>query len=259
MKIETIKNIEDPTLSIFKMQRDSVLRQRQEVLLDSAKVVERYIKAGHQIKQLLAYEDYFQEKSELLESLYDCQFFVASPEVLKELVGHSVHSGVIALGSRPKDLPLEDLGPKIVLLNGVNNSENIGAITRNALAFGAKSILACPRACSPFVRRAIRVSMGSIFKCKVHHSKDICSSIKQLKSMGYSIFGASLDKSSAEIKSVQFPEKSVLVIGEEGHGIEEKVHLELDQSTYIQMEEGIDSLNAAVASGIFLHQMSSRT
>lgn len=255
MKYETLTSIDNPILETFRLQKDSLLRQRGEVLLDSAKIVERFLKTSLKLKVLVAHESFLEQNAELIEKQGDAKIFLAAKDIMESIVGFRIHSGVIALGERPADTPLEELDDHIVFLNGVNNSENIGAIARNALAFGAQSIIADPQSCTPFVRRSIRVSMGAVLKCKLHHSSNGLASIETLKGLGYKIFGATLSQKSIDLHKTKFPKKSVLVIGQEGDGIHQDIEAELDQGVHIAMEDGIDSLNAAVASGIFLHKM----
>ena len=99
--------------------------------------------------------------------------------------------------------------------------------------------------------------MGSIFKMKTYHPSDSAECIKELKSLGYSIFAANYHENSVDLRNYKFPKKSVLIIGCEGDGVQPEIDHLSDKSLHIEMDEGIDSLNAAVASGIFLHHMCS--
>lgn len=253
---EILDQTDDLRLKPFQQVRDSLLKQNQEILIDSSKVVSRYLKLGLPLKTLIATENFIHAHRDLLKSYPEADILAANRKVLESIVGHKIHSGVTALGHRPFDIPLQDLDDHIVFLNGVNNSENVGTIARNALAFGAKSIIADPLSCSPYVRRSIRVSMGSVFKCKVHHCSDTLAALKELKSLGYYIFAASYSDRSKDVRSIVAPKKSVLIIGCEGDGLQDEVEAFADQCIHISMQDGIDSLNAAVASGILLHHFS---
>ncbi|SMF83180.1 TrmH family RNA methyltransferase [Pseudobacteriovorax antillogorgiicola] len=250
-----ITETNDQRLDIYRLQKDGPLRQEGKIIVDSARVVERLLKTPIQLKKLLASEAFITKNRDLLEWHPAAEINSCSPEIMTSIVGHRIHSGVIAIAERPSDTPLEQLGSRIIFLNGVNNAENVGAIIRNGLAFGAPSIIADGLSCSPFVRRSIRVSMGAIFKMKSFHCQLALPCLKELKQLGYQIFTASLNEFSCDLRSVEFPKKAVLVIGCEGDGIQAEVEAFADQAIHIPMAGGIDSLNAAVASGIFLHAM----
>jgi tRNA G18 (ribose-2'-O)-methylase SpoU len=253
---EILDQTDDLRLKPFQQVRDSLLRQKDEVLIDSAKVVCRYLKLGFPLKTLIAPESFICEQKDLLKHWPEAQVLAANRKVLESIVGHKIHSGVTALGARPQDVSLGALGDRIIFLNGVNNSENVGTIARNALAFGATSIIADQHSCSPYVRRSIRVSMGSVFKCKIHHCTNALMALHELKLLGYHIFAASFNNRSVDVRSVRVPQKSVLIIGCEGDGLQGEVEDFADQCIHISMQDGIDSLNAAVASGILLHHFS---
>lgn len=256
MEIEAIETIEDHRFLKFQSVRDSSLRKNHEIIIDSARVVLRYLKLGLPLQAIIAPRRFLEDHSHLLSQNPGAQIFTASKDILASIVGYRIHSGVIAIGQRPKDVSFDDLHNRVIFLNGVNNSENIGAIVRNGLAFGAQTIVADPYSCSPFVRRSIRVSMGAVFKCKVLHCSDGHETLQQLKQLGYTIYAAQLSEKSIDLRSiVAIPKKCVLVIGREGDGIDPKIAALADESIHIAMNDGIDSLNAAVATGILLHYL----
>ena len=129
----------------------------------------------------------------------------------------------MALADRPEDLNVGDLGDKILVLNGVNNAENVGAICRSALAFGVDSVVIDSNSCSPFLRRAIRVSMGSVFKLKFLHTENLQGLLNEIHGIGYSIVSASNDEGASKLRSVKFEAKTALVLGNEGDGVEKAV------------------------------------
>lgn len=241
-------------LDVFSEQRDSLLHQKGEMIVDSARVVNRLLKTDIPVKLILCTSEYAKQNQDLLAKRPEVQVFERDAEFLKTIVGYRIHSGVMALAQRPQSADMESLGSRVVFLNGVNNSENVGAIVRNALALGINSLIFDKDSCSPFVRRSIRVSMGSIFKLKVHESLNACETLKQLKDNGYKICMAHLGEDSLPVDQIKFSEKQVFVIGNEGDGIHPQISDLGDQHACIPMSEGIDSLNAAVASGILFYE-----
>lgn len=255
MKPIKITHEDDSQLELFKSQKDFPLRREGLMLVDTARVVDRLLAAKIPIKALLGPAEYLQQVISEGKVGPDVTLLECGTKVLEAIYGYPIHSGVIALAHRPKDTELSQLDDTILFLNGVNNAENVGALVRNCLAFNARSICIDPQSCSPFVRRSIRVSMGSIFKCKTHHCHDLTASLQALKSLGYKIFAAHLSPRSQELKTISFPKKSVLLLGCEGEGISPHALQQVDQEVFIPMDKGIDSLNVAVAGGIFLHHM----
>ena len=153
-------------------QKDGELRQRGLIVADSAKLVLRLLKASIPTVRIVCPETFFLEHEDLIRASGSPVSFLSESDV-RQMTGHSIHKGVMAIAERPKDAALETLPDRILILNGVNNAENIGAVVRNALAFQFSGIIVDGESCSPWVRRALRVAMGSTFKLKIHHCQDI--------------------------------------------------------------------------------------
>lgn len=248
-----IDDLTDPRVSKFTIQKDKTLARDQEILVDSPKVVLRMISAGHEPTAILANRSFIDQNYDLIQQLSGCQVFWAENQLLEGIVGHKLHHGVIALSKRPQSLELEELGDKILILNGVNKAENVGTIIRTCDAFGVESIIADSQSLSPYIRRAIRVSMGSVFKIKARIGHPLQEDLLNLRQRGYEIFGTGNYDHSAEIGSMTFPQKSALIIGSEGFGMDEQTRASCDQILRIPIRDHVDSLNASVAAGILIH------
>ena len=183
------------------------------------------------------------------------KLFILKKSDTSDIVGYNIHQGVMALGQRPSDVSVGDLGDKVLVLNGVNNAENVGAICRSALAFGVDSIIIDSKSCSPFVRRAIRVSMGSVFKLKFMHTDKLSEVLKELTTREYSIVSASNDENACRLKDVSFAKRCALILGNEGDGVESLVKEVSDAVVKIPINPEVDSLNVAVASSILLYEL----
>ena len=243
-------------LELFRPLGDRELREQGEIIVDSEKVVSRFLQAGGKVRYLLCPSSVLPKLDEQmegsLESLVD-HAYIASKKQMETITGYRLHHGVIARGMRPKDTPLAALGPKIMVLNGVCAAENVGAIVRNCEAFGFDSILLDDEACSPFVRRAIRCSMGSAFRVKVHHSSDLPASLGELAASGYRLIGTANEVESVTLSSCEPSGPVAVIIGSEGHGMSAEVRGLCHQVVRIPLSQNIDSLNAAVAAGIVCH------
>ena len=235
--------------------KDKELACQGLILVDSPKVVRRMMEEGVEPLEILDSEDFLESHRELLSQYPKCEVFVGERPVLEEIVGHKLHHGVIARAKRPPSLNLQDLGSKILVLDGLNKAENVGTIIRSCDSFGIDSILLGKKSLSPYVRRAIRVSMGSVFRVKVRIAEDLVNDLNSLKGSGFSIYGTGNDVGAISIQNLEFPKKTALIIGSEGFGMSQGVREVLDQTIRIPIRDSVDSLNASVAASICLYEL----
>jgi tRNA G18 (ribose-2'-O)-methylase SpoU len=147
------------------------------------------------------------------------------------------------------------LDDHVILLNGLTSPENVGSIDRSAAAFRVNSIMTDEKTCSPFLRRCIRVSMGNIFFMKTFHSKNIRSDLFKLKNDGYSILSTANISGSLDLNQFIFPKKCILIIGSEGHGVDQDIIELSDTILKIPIDPQVAHLNASNAAAIFLSHM----
>lgn len=241
-------------MDVYRTSRERI-PQGEDIIVDSEKVVARAIASGIQIRSILGTSHYFARHEDLYAKL-DCTFYVADQQLLQGIVGHRLHQGIMALAKRPDDTPLEQLGPRIIALDRVLDVQNVGSIVRSSHAFGVNSIIIGAEGCSPFGRRSIRVSMGSIFNIGVYHSDDLAADLFELKQSGFQIVGAANRENSVALPNVQYKERSVMVIGNEHAGLSADVQELCDLAIKIPVSSSIDSLNAACAASVILYSWS---
>lgn len=252
--IQRVTDGKDPALAVFRERKDGPLRLRAQMLVDSDRVVMRALKKGHRLVALLATEAFYARlQAEMPACVRGVRVYLAPKEVMGTIVGHHLHHGVVALMHRPCDHDPSQWGPRLLLFNGVNNSENIGVMVRTAHALGFTGVLADDRACSPYVRRGIRVSMGSVFSLAIAHGGSMVREIASLKRQGFAIIGTGLSSQAIPLPKAPSFEKLALVFGTEGHGLCPEVARSCDLMVKIPMVADIDSLNVGVASGIIMH------
>ncbi|MFW7377516.1 MAG: TrmH family RNA methyltransferase [Oligoflexus sp.] len=257
--IQYVDDPHDPRLTVFSERKDHILRQQQLIIVDSDKVVLRMMEGGYRILKLLLTQRFLR----VLEAGHwqlapDVEIYLGDKPVVESIVGHRIHHGVIALAERPVDFPLADLGNKLVILNGVISSENIGAIARSCHAFGFTGLIADQYSCSPWVRRSIRVSMGSVFSLKMHHTGHLLQVIANLRQHGFAIYGSGIVPQSVSSKGFVPQEKFAFILGSEGEGMQQEIMDACDLMLQIPVHTGIDSLNVSVASGILLYELGCR-
>jgi tRNA G18 (ribose-2'-O)-methylase SpoU len=251
-----IDNINNDDIKIYKELREHAFRDDRSFIADSPKVVNLVLESELVIKSILATQEYYDEFDELLAKKNIAKKYVSTKEEMGKIVGHKIHHNCMMHGIRPKETPLEALGSKIIMLDNITSSENVGAIARSAAALGVNSYLLPKTSPHPFNRRALRVSMGHSAMLDVHIYDDIKKTIPQLQALGYKIFAAEVSENASYLSEINTPQKWVLLMGHEGKGIAKDILELCDEVVTIEMQEGIKSFNVAIAASIIMYQLS---
>ncbi|MDD4975475.1 MAG: RNA methyltransferase [Bacteriovorax sp.] len=246
-----ITTFDDPRIIEFTKLRDHTLNDQGFILAESEKLFLQFKASNKKFLKILSTPE-FAKKHHLL----DDNIFIASKNILEQIAGFKIHFEVIFLAEKPIDYDLDKLDDRIILLNGLSSPENVGSIVRSAAAFNINSIIVDERTCSPFLRRCIRVSMGNIFSVKSYHSVNVRSDLDNLKSLGYTIISTANITHSQNLNRYDFPKKCVLIIGSEGHGIDQDIIDLSDVVLKIIINSQVAHLNASNAAAIFLSHMS---
>ena len=249
-----ISSSNDPRIVEFISMRDRVLHDNNLIVGETEKVFLQYSASGRKVFKILATKEFL-----LRHKLIGDNVFFADAKILESVAGFKIHHDVLFLAEKPADYALDQLDKKIILLNGLSSPENVGSIVRSAAGFNINSIIVDEKTCSPYLRRCIRVSTGNAFAMKTHHSINVRGDLKKLKEMGYHIISTANIDGSIDIQNFNFPEKCVVIIGSEGHGIDKDILTNSDSVIKININSQVAHLNAANAATIFLFKMSSPT
>ncbi len=179
----------------------------------------------------------------------DVKIEIATKEELKNITGYKMHQGIMALGVKPPNTPLEEMQGAAIVLNGVIDPENVGAIVRNAVAFGIQNLIVDTYSSPPYLRRTIKVSRGALFHMKVHVTSDLPSLLKNKHGIA-----TSLSNQSIPLNQAILPKDPYFIFGRESTGIDENVLNKALLQVKIPIDSTVDSLNVAVASGIVLYR-----
>jgi tRNA G18 (ribose-2'-O)-methylase SpoU len=258
MNLTSITNINLPELQIYQQLRDNFFRADNSFIADSPKVVNKILEQAIEVKSILATQEYYEEFQNLIEDKNIPILYVATKEVMGSIIGHKLHHNVMLHGIRPYQTSLENLDENIIMLDEITSSENVGSIARSAAALGINSYLLPKQGPHPFGRRALRVSMGHMALLKTHLYDDIVSTLKALKIMGYTLYGAEITKNSIPLSKITINKKWVLLMGHEGHGLSKEVLALCDYIVHIEMMPNIKSFNVAVASSILMYTFSQK-
>jgi tRNA G18 (ribose-2'-O)-methylase SpoU len=221
-------------------------------------------RSHHRPDSILLNERSFAALEPDLEKLEpECPVYVGGQSLLDRIVGFPIHRGCLASCARD-DLqdPLElarrikrrEVAPRIIVLEGLTNLDNVGLIFRNAMALGARAVLLCPRTCDPLYRKAIRTSMGGSLCVPFARAENLPDLLLGLRDLEFEVLAFDPDDSGVEIRSLDASRMggTALVFGTEGQGLSAPTLAAANRRVRIEMEEGVDSLNVAVSAGIAL-------
>ena len=244
-------------LDIFTHRKDVQLRMYYEpqeglFLAESAMVIERALDAGYSPESVLADEAFLRsDAAAVLERCGRIPVYVTPAGELKQITGYNVTRGVLcAMRRRPLPDPAEICGraERIAVLENVMNPTNVGAIFRSAAAMGIDAVLLTPDCGDPLYRRALRVSVGTVFQIPW----TFVQNVRQIRKLGFRTAAMALEEDTISIEDARLKqeEKLAILLGSEGYGLRPETIAEADFKVMIPMRPGVDSLNVAAASAV---------
>jgi tRNA G18 (ribose-2'-O)-methylase SpoU len=186
--------------------------------------------------------------------------FIADQKVLETITGYKLHQGALAVAKIPPLPDLETLlnnSPRPLLLaavEGIASAENLGAVVRSCAAFGAHFLIVGETCGSPFQRRAVAGSMGTIFEQPLVRVENLVATLTTLRARGVRCLAAHPRLRAKRLSAVDLGGDCCLVFGTEGPGLTEAVLAACDDAVEIPMPSHMNSLNVAVAAGVFLYE-----
>lgn len=251
-----VSSIQDPCLNVFRDVKESALETRGLFLAEGLEVTRRLLRSEIRVESVVVTERRVEELAPLLLPK-TCAYVLPHDEVSK-LVGFDFHSGVMGCGVIPGRVPLEQLVPRVgparlVVLPEIGSSENLGTLIRLAAGMGADGMIVGERCTSPWMRRAIRVSMGSVFSLPVRMTHDVMAEIRRLREeFGVETVGTVLGHGAETLGARSMPKRVAVLFGSERHGLREGEIVACDRKITIPMSMGVDSLNVGVSAAVVL-------
>ena len=263
MRLENLTSLDKKELAPYRTLRRPLEHFTQGFFVaEGEKVVRRLLESGLQVYSLLCTPEWFACLSPDLGGR-DITVYAGTKELLQTIVGFHLHQGIMAVGRVPQSPPLETFiktdtkAHLFVALDGLVNAENVGVLVRNCAAFGVDGILVGETSSSPYLRRAVRNSMGTVFKLPVFHTDDLATVLRWLGEKSYQTIAAH-PHHSTPLESISLHEKICVVFGSEGTGISGTILQACSGQVCIPMMNNTDSLNVASASAVILYEISRR-
>lgn len=259
MPLIPISALDDARLSPYRdLRQQNPTRQARHFIAEGDKLVDRLLTSTYQTHSIFADEQYVAELQPRVPA--GVPIYVAKRSLLEATIGFNFHRGCLACGVREARGALASWTPParanwtIVACPDVQDPTNLGTLLRNCAAFGVDLVLLGTKCADPFSRRVLRVSMGAVFELSIVESPDLFSDLKALRERHQvQSIATVLDRDAVELGKCSRPARCVLLFGSEGHGLTEAWARFADRRATIPMPPGTDSLNVAVASGIFLY------
>ena len=258
MPIIRITSLDQQGVEVFSTLTEAQLRRGIEsdqgvFIAESPKVIRVALGAGYVPLALLCEERHITgDAADIIARHPDMPVYTGSRDLLASLTGYTLTRGVLCAMCRPTEPSVSDVlkgARRVVVIDGVTDTTNIGAIFRSAAALGIDAVLLTRTACDPLNRRAVRVSMGSVFLVPWAWVDDIDA---QLHAEGFTTAAMALTENSIALDNnlLKATEKLALIMGTEGDGLSREVITAADYVVRIPMAHGVDSLNVAAAAAV---------
>ena len=266
-----ITDFHAPELDPYARLTQNQLRNRLEpekgiFIAESPKVIDRALDAGYKpVSLLMERKQITGPAAGILSRCGDAPVYTADRELLAELTGFELTRGVLCAFHRPAPRPVEELcknARRVAVLEGIVDSTNVGAIFRSAAALNMDAVLINPSCCDPLCRRAVRVSMGTVFQVPWGQLGETPADWPEkgmdiLHSLGFKTAAMALSDRSVSIDDEQLAKepKLAIVLGTEGDGLAADTIASCDYTVKLPMSHGVDSLNVAAASAVAFWQL----
>ena len=262
--VHHIDSLDLPDLAPYRTMKRPVEHETKGIFVaEGVKVVLRLLESHFRVASVLLPTKWLAEFEPMLHARReDIPVYVLdNKHVLEQLVGFSMFQGVMAVGKIPAPVSLDNVlarsaQPRLfVAVDALTNAENLGVLVRNCVAFGVQALLVGETCASPFLRRAVRNSMGTIFQLPIVESDCLVHTLVELRRCGVHCLAAHPHATGKTISQADFSTDCCIVMGSEGDGISTGVLATCDEAVAIPMAANVDSLNVGNATAVFLYEV----
>ena len=261
-RVRRIESFELPELQPYRTMRRQLEQRQQGIFVaEGEKVVRRLLESRLGVVSVLLPEKWLRELEPLLRARQEeLEVFVAEKDLLETLTGFSMYQGLLAVGKVPDPVELKEILDRsarpylLAAVDSLSSAENLGAVVRNCSAFNVQALLVGETSSSPFLRRAVRSSMGTVFELTIVESSNLVATLNEMRGRGIRCIAAHPHVSGRTLAQANFAQDCCLVFGSEGYGISPAVLAACDEAVAIPMPALVDSLNVASAAAVFLYE-----
>ncbi len=261
---QRIDSFDLPELQPYRtMRRQHEHRQQGIFVAEGEKVVRRLLESRFRVVSVLLPEKWLEELKPLLRArTEEIRVFVAEKKLLETLTGFSMYQGLLAVGQVPPAPSLAEVlatasKPRLLAaVDSLSSAENLGALVRNCVAFNVQALLVGETSTSPYLRRAVRSSMGTLFQLTILECSNLAATLQALRAQGIRCVAAHPHVDGHTISRADFTPDTCIVFGSEGYGLSPAVLAVCDEAAAIPMPPTVDSLNVGSAAAVFLYEAS---
>lgn len=262
MQIFRVDDHDDPRLNDYRDIPDAELAVRRGLFVAEGRLLtERLLTSGFDTRSVMVTDAALLALHDTFERPAQIPVYVVPQATMNAVVGFTLHRGCIAIGTRPPSSSVTDVAAdahRLVVLERIANADNVGAIFRNAAAFGADAVILDPASVDPLYRKALRTSMGAALQVPFAHTPDLAAALSDLRAAGFTLLALTPSPRARVIASIAprlRPARVAIVLGHEGDGLTAGTLAICDEQARIPMATGVDSLNVAMAAGIGLYEL----
>ncbi len=258
-----IDSLDLPGLEPYRTMKQQFDHLNQRLFVaEGEKVVFRLLQSRFSVVSLLLPEKWLVNYLPILKTRPENEIhaYVAEKRFLEQLTGFTMYQGVLAVAKVPCTVTMEEIRQKstspylFVAIEGITNAQNLGSLVRNCGAFGVHGFIVGETSASPFLRRAVRGSMGVIFQMPVLESQNLVQTLTDMRSQGVHIVAAHPHADGRTLSQARLTGDSCLVFGSEGYGLTPQLLAVCDDAVAIPMHNEVDSLNVGSAAAAFLYE-----
>ena len=264
LHIQPVQSLDAPELALYlTLKRVEEHERAGVVVAANIKVVKRLLASRYTVVSALLTPAWLERLEPQLRARPEAELpvYVAEQKVLETITGYKVHQGALAVAKIPPQPDFETLlknSPRPLLLaavEGIASAENLGAVVRSCAAFGAHFLIVGETCGSPFQRRAVQGSMGTIFEQPLVQVENLVETLTALRARGVRCLAAHPRPGAKKLSAVDLRGDCCLVFGAEGPGLTVSVLAACADAVEIPMPSHMNSLNVAVATGVFLYEV----
>jgi tRNA G18 (ribose-2'-O)-methylase SpoU len=265
MPVIPVQSLDDPRLAPYRNLKERELaREGGRFIAEGENLVKRLLASRLRTESVLIADRHVGEMSGVVPG--EIPLYVAPAQVVNGILGYKFHSGVMAVGVRGASPTIDDVMKAavdpvtLVICPEIEKTDNLGALIRIAAGFGATAMVLGERSCDPFFRQSVRVSMGTAFYLPIVRSDDLVRDLRRLRDQyGVELVASVLDERAESLETVTRPARLGVLLGNEAQGLGAAELAVCQRRVTIPMRLGTDSLNVAVAAGIFLYHFTRAT